>query len=85
MDNKFSNRTTNHTGDVHFEIVSVVLATAPRLALWPLEYRAGIEVDCHLPAFCRSVSSVPAWSAEARTLRPTCPSEIPKTRACGSR
>ena len=22
MDNKFSNRTTNHTGDVHFEIVS---------------------------------------------------------------
>ena len=38
-----------------------------------------MEGDCHLPVFCRSVSSVPAW-----TLRPTCPSEIPKTRACGS-
>ena len=36
MDNKFSNRTTNHTGDVHFEIVSVVLghrAAAGPLAL----------------------------------------------------
>ena len=38
-------------------------AAAGPLAFWPLEYRAGIEGDCHLPAFCRSVSSVPAWSA----------------------
>ena len=34
MDNKFSNRTTNHTGDVHFEIVSVVLGH--RAAAGPL-------------------------------------------------
>ena len=37
MDNKFSKRTTNHTGDVHFEIVSVVLghrAAAGPLAPW---------------------------------------------------
>ena len=46
-------------------------AAAAPLAFWPLEYRAGIEGDCHLPAFCRSVSSVPAWRAAARTLRPT--------------
>ena len=31
-----------------------------------------MEGDCHLPAFCRSVSSVPAWSAAART----CPVDL---------
>ena len=50
-------------------------AAAGPLAFWSLEYRTGMEGDCHLPVFCRSVSSVPAWSA---ALRPTCPSEIPK-------
>ena len=35
-----------------------------------------MEGDCHLPVFCRSVSSVPAWSAAARTFRPTCPADL---------
>ena len=31
MDNKFSNRTTNHTGDVHFEIVSCIASRHPNI------------------------------------------------------
>ncbi len=31
MDNKFSNRTTNHTGDVHFEIASCIALRHPNI------------------------------------------------------